>query len=59
MPNPLLKILYHMESQCAKSVRKGIADKGGMGDADSADLLTAISRDLDSALWMLEAHTRK
>ena len=51
--------LVERYAQCAKSVRQGIADTAGMGDADSADLLTAISRDLDSALWMLEAHTRK
>jgi starvation-inducible DNA-binding protein len=43
----------------AKSVRKAIDTTDALGDADSADLLTAVSRDLDKALWMLEAHSRK
>jgi starvation-inducible DNA-binding protein len=43
----------------AASVRKGIDDTAALGDADTADLLTAVSRDLDKALWMLESHTRK
>ena len=30
-----------------------------LGDKDSADLLTGISRTLDLQLWFLEAHTRR
>ena len=43
----------------ATSVRKAIDKTDALGDADTADLLTGVSRDLDKALWMLEAHTRK
>ena len=40
----------------AKSTRKAIDTADAAGDADSADLLTGISRELDKALWFLEAH---
>ena len=39
-----------------KNVRTGIDQTGKLGDADSADLLTGISRDVDKYLWFLEAH---
>jgi starvation-inducible DNA-binding protein len=37
-------------------VRQGINATGEWGDADTADLLTGISRDVDKHLWLLEAH---
>ncbi|PZW37651.1 starvation-inducible DNA-binding protein [Humitalea rosea] len=43
----------------AKSVREGIDATDEAGDADTADLLTGISRSLDKALWMLESHLEK
>jgi starvation-inducible DNA-binding protein len=39
----------------ANSIRAAIDAAGKLGDADTADLFTEISRDLDKALWMLEA----
>jgi starvation-inducible DNA-binding protein len=39
-----------------KAVRKAIEESGKLGDADTSDLFTAISRDLDKSLWFLEAH---
>jgi starvation-inducible DNA-binding protein len=39
-----------------KKVRRGIDQTGKWGDADTADLLTGISRDIDKYLWFLEAH---
>lgn len=43
----------------ANSVRAAVDSTAGAGDADTADLFTAVSRDLDKSLWFLEAHTRK
>jgi starvation-inducible DNA-binding protein len=40
----------------AKSLRDAIASTDELGDADTADLYTEISRDIDKRLWFLEAH---
>jgi starvation-inducible DNA-binding protein len=37
-------------------VRKGIDETTRVGDADTADLFTGISREIDKDLWLLEAH---
>jgi starvation-inducible DNA-binding protein len=39
----------------ANSMRDAIDTAGKLGDMDTADLFTEISRDLDKSLWMLEA----
>jgi len=51
--------LYYLSTQVAafgKAVRAAISDTDELGDADTADLFTGISRDLDKYLWFLEAH---
>jgi starvation-inducible DNA-binding protein len=37
-------------------VRKGIDQAAQFGDADTSDLFTGVSRDVDKYLWFLEAH---
>jgi len=39
-----------------KSVRGGIDSTAELGDADTADLFTQLSREIDKYLWFLEAH---
>jgi starvation-inducible DNA-binding protein len=39
-----------------KHIRAAINATSEMGDADTADILTEISRGLDKWLWMVEAH---
>jgi starvation-inducible DNA-binding protein len=42
----------------AQHVREGIDTVDEAGDADTADILTGVSKNLDKAVWMLEAHTQ-
>lgn len=37
-------------------VRKNIDEAGELGDQDTADLLTEVSREIDKQLWFVEAH---
>jgi starvation-inducible DNA-binding protein len=61
-PTDVIKDLDHVRalverySALGKTSRAAIdlADKAG--DKDTADLFTAVSRDLDKWLWFLEAH---
>ncbi len=40
----------------AEHLRSGIEQTDKLGDADTADLYTEISRGIDKRLWFLEAH---
>jgi starvation-inducible DNA-binding protein len=61
-PEDIVEGMEHVEAlssalaEFGKKVRKGIEQTGKWGDADTADLLTGVSRDVDKYLWFLEAH---
>lgn len=40
----------------ARISRMAIDKAGSLGDADTADLFTQISREIDKQLWLVEAH---
>jgi starvation-inducible DNA-binding protein len=51
--------LFYLSTQLSvfgKAVRAAIEDTGKLGDANTADLFTGISRDIDKYLWFLETH---
>ncbi len=54
----LAQLIEHYAA-CANAVRRAIDHTAEAGDADTADIFTAVSRDLDKALWFLEAHTQE
>jgi starvation-inducible DNA-binding protein len=37
-------------------VRRNIDETNDLGDADTADLFTEVSREIDKLLWFVEAH---
>src|SRR5262249_24765597 len=41
---------------CGARVRKAIDEAGTIGDMDTADLFTEVSREIDKYLWFVEAH---
>ena len=54
-----LAALIERYAAVANAVRAGIDETAEAGDADTADILTGVSRSLDKALWFLEAHTQE
>jgi starvation-inducible DNA-binding protein len=51
-----VQALVERYAQQANSVREAIDQADEAGDADTADLFTEISRELDKDLWFLQAH---
>ena len=54
-----LAALIQRYSAVANTMRRSVDEAVEAGDADTADILTAASRDLDKALWFLEAHVQE
>ena len=51
-----VKALATVLAQYGANVRAGIEASAKLGDADTSDLFTGISREADKYLWFLEAH---
>ncbi len=54
-----LNALIERYGDVANLVRQSVKDADEAGDENSADILTAASRDLDKSLWFLEAHVQE
>jgi starvation-inducible DNA-binding protein len=51
-----VKALAAVLAAFGAKARAAIEESGRLGDADTADLFTGVSRELDKYLWFLEAH---
>ena len=56
---PTVEALAERYADLAASTRRAMEAAEVRGDADTADLLTEVSRGLDKALWFLEAHLQE
>ncbi len=54
-----LGALIERYGDVANMIRKAIDGSDEAGDPTTADIFTAASRDLDKALWFLEAHVQE
>jgi starvation-inducible DNA-binding protein len=51
-----VEALSSVLAEFGKLIRKNIGEADEIGDADTADLFTGVSRDIDKSLWFVEAH---
>ena len=51
-----LQALVERYAAIAATTRAAIDATDNLGDVDTSDLFTAVSRDIDKSLWFLEAH---
>lgn len=52
----LARAVADLLARVGKNVRESITEAADAGDADTSDLFTGLSRELDKHLWMVEAH---
>lgn len=52
----VIRVLEERLGQVSNYVREDIDTATKLGDADTADLFTEVSRELDHDLWFVEAH---
>ena len=63
-PNDVREGLAHAElvsdrlAAFGKLVRENIDEADDLGDKDTADLFTEVSREIDKYVWMVEAHNQ-
>lgn len=63
-PTDIFEGLAHVNAMAdrlatfAKAIRQGIDEAGDLGDQGTADLFTAIVREVDKDLWFVEAHVQ-
>jgi starvation-inducible DNA-binding protein len=56
---PTVEALAERYAALVATTRKAIQVADSQGDADTADLLTQVSRGLDKTLWFLESHLQE
>jgi starvation-inducible DNA-binding protein len=52
----VVQLLADRYAHLARTTREAIDQSDELGDKDTADLFTEVSRELDKSLWFLEAH---
>jgi starvation-inducible DNA-binding protein len=52
----IVEMMVQSLAAACRVFRAAINQAAELGDADTADLFTAVSRSLDKSLWMVEAH---
>lgn len=61
-PDDITEGVQHLEAlsgalaDFGSKARKAIEESARVGDADTSDLFTGVSREIDKDLWFLEAH---
>jgi starvation-inducible DNA-binding protein len=55
----VVRVMADRYAAAGKDARDGVGRADDLGDADTADLLTAVSRYLDKSLYLLESHLQR